>query len=87
MISRNPECIKRFQQEKKQLEELIVKMKQSNISELDWIKHSIKIYSKRAKRIQELLDQAKEWQMNPLCIVTDQVLGRIKNEDMDKKVV
>lgn len=76
MISRNPECIKRYQQEKKQLEELLVKMKESNISELDWIKDCINTYSKRVTRIQELLDEVKEWGMNPLCVVTDQMLGK-----------
>ena len=73
MISKN--VIPRYEKEKQQLQELIVKMKQSDIRELDWIKNCIETYSKRVKRIDELIEQAIEWNNNPLCIVSDKLLG------------
>jgi len=74
MISKN--AIPRYLKEQAELKVLLVKMKESNIRDLSWIKGCIETYEKRIKRIDELIKQRREWCSNPLCIATDQVLGR-----------
>jgi len=73
MISKK--AIPRYVDEKNQLMKLVNKMKKSNVKN-EWIKDCISTYQKRIERIDELIKQRFEWDSNPLCIATDQMLGR-----------
>jgi len=74
MISRN--AIPRYIEEKNKLIKLVNKMKKSKLKNQQWIKDCISSYQKRIERIDELIEQRLEWDSNPLCIATDQMLGR-----------
>jgi len=63
MIGRD--AIPRYKQEKQQLKDLVVKIKESNIKGFDWY---IESCEKRIKRIDELIKQRLEWDSNPMII-------------------
>jgi len=68
-------AVPRYEMEKAQLQELIVKMEHSSISDMEWVQDCIKQYRERIKRIDELIQQVKDYYNNPICVVSDQLLG------------
>ena len=74
MISR--EAFPRYIKEKQQLTQAIRLLRQSKYCSHDNVKDIIKEFQKRIQRIDELMQDRIDWDNDPLCIITDKLLGK-----------